>query len=124
MYRDLIGVKFTVHGRSIEEGFDCYGLAIEVLRRNGITLPDVFYDNLDTRKELHEELHASIPHQKIENPEKNCIIEIAVHGEPIHIGVYIGYGLVIHTTYKTGVIIEPLAHFRKRILGCYKVSSN
>ena len=124
MYEDLLGVKFKVHGRNKKEGFDCYGLAIEVLRRNGITLEDAFYDNLENRDELHEKLHASIPHIKIENPEINCIIEIAVHGEPLHVGVYIGGGMMIHTTHKTRVVIEPLAHYKHRILGYYKVSNS
>ena len=62
MYEDLLGTKFKVHGRSKEEGFDCYGLAIEVLRRNGIELKDAFYKDLDNREEVHEELHASISH--------------------------------------------------------------
>ena len=123
-YRDLLGVKFKVHGRSIEEGFDCYGLAIEVLRRNGITMPDVFYKDLESREVIHDELHSIIPHKRIEKPENYCIIEIAVKEEPIHIAVYIGGGMMIHTTYKTGVIIEPLVRYNKRILGYYKVSIN
>lgn len=124
MYRDLLGVKFKVHGRSIKEGFDCYGLAIEVLRRNGITLEDAFYDNLDTRPELHEKLHSLIPNERIDKPEICCIIEMSVHGEPLHVAVYIGDGMIIHTTKKTGVVIEPLVHYKYRILGYYKVSSN
>ena len=124
MYRDLLGVKFTVHGRSIQEGFDCYGLAIEVLRRNGIILKDAFYDTLDCRDKVHEKLHESIPNERIEKPENCCIIEIEVHGEPWHIGVYIGNGMMIHTTRKTRVVIEPLVHYKNRILGYYKVSNS
>ena len=123
-YRDLLGTKFKIHGRSKEEGFDCYGLAIEVLRRNGIILKDVFYDTLDTRVFLHKELHESIPNIRLEKPEICCIIEIAVYGEPIHIGVYIGNGMMIHTTSRTNVVIEPLAHYKNRILGYYKVSNS
>lgn len=55
-YRDLIGVPYKVHGRSIEDGLDCYGLAIEVLRRNGIRLDDVIYsdNDEDTKSRLYE----------------------------------------------------------------------
>lgn len=123
-YRDLLGVKFKVHGRSKEEGFDCYGLAIEVLRRNGITLEDAFYKNLDNRQSVHEELHSKISHIRIEKPENCCIIELSVGGEPLHVGVYIGNGMMIHTTRKTRVVIEPLAHYKNRILGYYKVCNS
>lgn len=123
-YRDLLGVKFKVHGRSKEEGFDCYGLAIEVLKRNGIELKDAFYKDLENRGDVHEELHASIPHLRIEKPEVCCIIELSVHGEPLHVGVYIGDGMMIHTTKKTRVVIEPLAHYKNRILGYYKVCNS
>lgn len=123
-YCDLIGTRFKIHGRNKDEGFDCYGLAIEVLRRNGIILKDAFYKDLDTRETIREELHAIIPHEKIENPQINCIIELAVHGEPLHIAVYIGNGMIIHTTHRTGVVLEPLARYKHQILGCYKVSNS
>ena len=123
-YTDLLGVKFKVHGRNKDEGFDCYGLAIEVLKRNSIYLKDVFYDNLKQRKEVHDNLHSIISSVRIENPKINCIIEIAVHGEPLHIGIYIGNGLMIHTTSKTNVVIEPIKRYKHLILGYYDVSNN
>ena len=109
MYEDLLGVKFKVHGRSKEEGFDCYGLAIEVLRRNGIKLEYAFYKDLDNRESVHEELHSKISHLRIEKPERCCIIELSVGGEPLHVGVYIGNGLV---------------RYKKRILGYYRVCNS
>lgn len=123
-YTDLLGTKFKVHGRSKEEGFDCYGLAIEVLRRNGIYLQDAFYEDLHNRKDIHEQLHKQITHVRIDKPKVNCIIELAVRGEPLHIGVYIGNGLFIHTTHTTRVVIEPLNKYVKKVLGYYEICSN
>ena len=122
-YSDLIGTRFKIHGRSKEEGFDCYGLAIEVLRRNGIKMVDVFYDTLDNRKEVHDIIHNIIPNQKIDKAEENCIIEIDVRGEPLHIGVYIRNGKFIHTTSRKNVVIEPLRLYKNKIVGYYKVNN-
>lgn len=38
---DLIGIPYKLHGRN-KEGYDCYGLAIEILKRMGYTLPDLY----------------------------------------------------------------------------------
>lgn len=122
--RDLIGCKFTVHGRTKEEGFDCYGLAIEVLRRNGIELPDVFYSDLSQSLQIERQLMASIQVTKIDNYEKNCIILITNNGEPTHIGIYIGEGMMIHSVRNIGVVLEPVKRWKPRIKGLYKVSNN
>lgn len=120
-YRDLIGIPFKTHGRNKEEGFDCYGLAIEILKRNGIILPDVFYDDLKNRESTYNILYNSIESQLLDREQINCIIVIKENNNPVHVGVYIGEGQFIHTTPKTGVIIEPLNRYKPRIQGYYKV---
>lgn len=120
--KDLLGCKFTAHGRNKEEGFDCYGLAIEVLKRAGITLKDVFYDDIKTAKK--NEIEAQIVSKKIDKPEEMCIIVIRVNHEPRHIGVYLGEGLFIHATENFGVTIERLSKYTCRIEGYYKVCNN
>jgi cell wall-associated NlpC family hydrolase len=122
MIRDLVGVKYRPHGRAIEEGLDCYGVALIVLDREGIRLPDI--SNYDTDKKdqsgIKEILEHGIPHEKIDKPEKNCIIELTVCGVPSHIGVYLGEGEFIHAT-KYGVAVEPLRRWEKRVKGYYRV---
>lgn len=120
-YTDLLGIKYKIHGRTKEEGFDCYGLAIEVLRRNEINLIDVFYRDLNNISEIKKSVIESIAHKTLVNPKKNCIIELSVLGEPCHIAVYIGNGYIIHATRNRGVIIEPLHRYSTRIRGIYKV---
>lgn len=119
-YRHLLGVKYTSNGRSIEEGFDCYGLAIEVLRENNIDLVDVFNPKVSTSDNMMYAVK-SIPHKTLSKPEENAIIELSVFGEPIHIAIYIGEGYIIHATTTKGVVIEPLHRFKTRIKGIYKV---
>jgi cell wall-associated NlpC family hydrolase len=122
MIRDLVGVKYKPHGRTKEEGLDCYGVALIVLEREGIHLPDVFYAGTDreTNYEIMRLLKQGIAHEKLNKPEKNCIIELTVYGMPSHIGVYLGDGEFIHAT-KYGVAVEPLRRWEKRVKGYYKV---
>ena len=121
-YTDLLGCKFAPKGRTKENGFDCYGLAIEVLKRNGIYLKDVFYD-FDKKEEQAEEIKTKLNISKIDKIQKLCIINIKVHGNPVHIAVYLGDGLIIHSVYNKGVIIEPLHLYQNRIEGYYKVTN-
>jgi hypothetical protein len=122
MIRDLVGIKYKPHGRTKAEGLDCYGVALIVLKREGLHLPDVFY--IDTgRKTSHELIQIlkhGIPHVKLEKPEKNCIVELTVCGMPSHIGVYLGGGEFIHAT-KYGVAVEPLRRWEKRVKGYYRI---
>jgi cell wall-associated NlpC family hydrolase len=122
MIRDLIGCKYKPHGRTIEEGLDCYGVALIVLEREGIHLPDVFYSDTEreTSREVMRILEQGIPHEKLDKPEKNCVIELNVLGEPSHIGVYLGDGEFIHST-KYGVAVEPLRRWEKRVKGYYRI---
>ena len=119
---DLIGCKYKVHGRSKEEGFDCLGIDIEVLHRNGIDIPDVDYDNPEQYEEVFVEMHSRVEYIKIDFPQKLCIIVFKVRGEPTHTGIYLGDGLFIHAT-KCGVKAEPLHRWVNRVEGYYKVGN-
>lgn len=120
-YNDLLGVKFTVHGRNKEDGFDCYGLAIEVLKRNGIVLKDVFYEKLENENEIRKNAFLNTKTKRIGYLKKNCIILLTVNGEPNHIAVYIGDGFIIHATKTNGVVIQPIHIWKKRIEGIYEI---
>jgi cell wall-associated NlpC family hydrolase len=122
MIRSLVGVKYKAHGRTIEDGLDCYGVAILYLKSQGISLPDIFEYDADKidKSDIKELLQCGIPHEKLDKPEKNCIIELTVCGMPSHIGVCLGDGEFIHAT-KYGVAVEPLWRWEKRIQGYYRV---
>jgi peptidoglycan endopeptidase LytF len=122
--RDLIGKPFKIHGRG-EGGFDCYGCAIEVLKREHIMLPDVFYDNIrqDNCNSLMRILENSIPHEKLGEPEKNCIIELTVCGIPSHIGVYLGNGEFVHCLQNAGIVVDKLHKWKNRVKGYYRVKN-
>ena len=120
----LIGCPYKVHGRSIEEGFDCYGVDIEVYKIHGMYLPDIDYDNPEQYEDVFEEMHGKVEYEKIDNPQILCIIVFRVRGESTHTGIYLGDGLFIHATKDKGVRAEPLHRWINRVEGYYKVSSS
>ena len=121
--RDLIGCKYKVHGRSKEEGFDCLGIDIEVLKRNGIEIPDVNYDSPEQYESVFVAEQSKVEYRKVERPCELAIIVFTVRGEPTHTGIYLGEGLFIHAT-KGGVRVEPLHRWEKRVEGYYVVCTD
>lgn len=123
--RDLIGTPYKVHGRSKEEGFDCYGVIIEMVKRDyGIELPDVDYKSLDEQEFIRNQIHTLACVEKIDNLQEKCIIELSIRGIPMHVGYYIGDGMFIHSRQRFGTIIEPVSRWKSRIMGVYKVKNS
>ena len=98
---DLLGVRFVSHGRSVSEGFDCYGLAIEVSRRLGHELTDLWY------KRACPETFAENAGKQIQRLSDsveetagqelgNLIVFSDGRGNMVHIGVIIEEGVFIH----------------------------
>lgn len=116
---DLIGVRYARNGRTKEQGFDCYGLAIEVERRLGYSLPDIEkareedYDFDECRKLCLSKVKA----RQIETPEKkgDVVLIKDLAGNLTHIGVYLGKGLVIHCDQRFGVHIDKIERLRSLI---------
>lgn len=121
---EFIGVKYTVHGRTIEEGLDCYGVIYLYYKElKGIILPDPFYESVSaTEKEkIGNLLMNGIPAEKINKPEKECLVSIVSGGKLAHIGIYLGNGMMLHSTQQTGVVIQNIDRYRNKIEGFYKV---
>jgi len=122
--KDLIGTPYMDHGRG-KSGMDCYGLVIEVLKRTGVNVPDLFYPDTsnETSKKVLKVLEEGIPNTELQKPEEGAVVEIFVNGEPSHAGVCLGDGTFIHSLKKIGVAIEPLSRYRHRIKGYYRVNN-
>lgn len=115
---DLIGVRYLNNGRSKYEGFDCYGLAIEVEKRFGHDLPD-----LDEIKKANRDIKTcekkclkQVKAVVIDYPKTEGDVLFMKDGTGVlnHIGVYLGDGKFIHCN-KYGVHVERVAYYKNMI---------
>ena len=116
---DLIGVRFKNHGRSKDEGFDCYGLAIEVSKRLGHELVDLWYERADpdTFSENVDDVYAQMAEMVEETDEQklgNLILFSDDMGRMVHIGVIIDEGLFIHADVSRVHITRLDGYFRTK----------
>lgn len=121
---DLIGVPFLPHGRS-KEGYDCYGCAIEVSRRFGHELPDVWYDRADGAtfdgkySDVLSRLGGSL--SRTGSFEEGNIILFSDRGRMVHIGVCLMGDDFIHCD-RYGVRVSKLSTYQWRKYEVYKWS--
>ena len=121
---DLIGVRFTSHGRSRAEGFDCYGLAIEISKRLGRNLEDIWYEKAspETFTENYESVFSKVA-DKVELTDDldfgNYIVFFDEKGNMVHIGVLLDDEVFIHADVG-GVRITRLEDYYRRNWKVYK----
>lgn len=90
---DLLGVRFATHGRSISEGFDCYGYLMALYKRHGRELPEVDgYKRADDDEfaEHYEEVLKSLRDkvEKVDVPQYSDIVVFSDDkGRMVHIGM-------------------------------------
>lgn len=121
---DLLGVRFKNHGRSVEEGFDCYGLAIEVSKRLGHTLIDLWYDHSDeeTFSNNVDDICNQMSDEVAETNEQtlgNLILFADEDGRMVHIGVILEEGRFIHAEHR-GVNVTYLDDYYRKKWKVYK----
>lgn len=122
---DLIGARFSVHGRSLKDGFDCYGLAIEVSRRYGHELPDLEYMKSDeyTMNTNYESVLTKLGDEIKKIPcedvsEGDLLLFQDAKGRSTHIGVCLGNGRFIHCDIG-GVRVSRIEYYGRKF-GAYR----
>lgn len=118
---DLIGVKYTEHGRSAETGFDCWGLLLEVERRMGKDIPDfdyIMHDDKfvdDNARRQIVEGHA----KKVSGLSEGVIILFEnAAGLKNHVGVYLEDGYFVHCN-GNGVHLDKIDTYNHLKKGYY-----
>lgn len=120
---DIIGVRYKFEGRTPKDGFDCYGLLLEVEKRFGHKLPDldsVHDRNYNFEKSLFE-CEDKVKVELTDNAEEAGDIIIMNDEDGIfnHCGVYLGNGQVIHCDLH-GVHIDRIGNLKSRIGRVYR----
>lgn len=122
---DLIGVRFLDHGRD-KRGFDCYGLAIEVSRRWGHELKDLWYERADsdTFADNAEDMIKAMS-DKVEGTDEQApgnLVIFLEFGRMVHIGVIIEEDMFIHCD-RYGVRIIRLSDYYRKVWKVYRWKS-
>ena len=105
---DLIGVPFVEFGRDVQNGLDCYGLAIEVEKRMGKQLKDVVLEKFD-REKVVKTLPVLNVH-KIKEIKEGAILEFyGKLDKRLHVAVALDKRTFIHATENQGVRISSLS---------------
>ena len=123
-------VPFVPQGRS-RDGLDCWGvvwLAYNEVR--GIDLPSYAdeYKTEDIRNfpHLEELINKYLPEwEETTNPTEGDVVLMRLRGRPIHVGLVIGDGMMLHIEEGIELCIERYgnAFWRNRIIGFYRYRS-
>lgn len=125
MMNDLVGIPFAPKGRDPKIGLDCWGLVIEVYRRQRIALPKHLIDPAE-----HAAVAAAIDGasrsgqwERVQQPEPFAVVVIRQHQSFVqHLGVCLGGGKFIHSRIHLGVGIDRLEDplYKHQIKGYYR----
>lgn len=124
-YDDLLGVPYLEGGRT-KAGLDCWGLILELFRRKGVVIPDVFTPR---NSDLAQALTAGDPDwlalmggwRKVGEPAQGRIVGF-LRPEGHHAGYLIEDRRVLHAVRGHGVIVTRLdrAPWGQSIVGFYE----
>lgn len=106
-YDDLLNVPYKPHGRSKEEGFDCYGIAVEMCRRAGTPLRDLYNIAELSTDSVSDYISGGVNIRRTDKPKIGGLAEFSRHGH-LHVGYIVERGKVIHATTDKGVRITPI----------------
>lgn len=116
-YLDLLGLPFERGARG-PKSFDCYGLAREMFRRDGVTIPD--FASPGTVEEIaaliasNEKRWKRVPARTLKS-----LVTFRVEGIGSHVGYVVAPDRFIHAFDNIGVTTERLTNGPLTPLGFY-----
>jgi cell wall-associated NlpC family hydrolase len=116
-YLDLLGIPFERGGRG-PATYDCYGLAREMFRRDGVTVPD--FQSPGTLEEIGSLIDDECKRwRRVEYGTLKSLVTFRVEGFGAHVGYIIAPDRFIHAFQPTGVTTERLTNGTFKPLGFY-----
>lgn len=114
-YASLLGTPYAKK--------DCYGIVREFYKLEfGKELKKYYEDGPKEGAEANNLIYSSVgDFRLVEDARFGDILLIKLMGVECHIAVYLGDGLMIHTTKTTGCVIERFAKWKKLVAGIYRV---
>ena len=118
-------VPFAEKGRS-PAGCDCWGLVYMIFKElRDIELPLYVedYANTEDAKELGRLIgKEKMAWAEVDRPQPFDVVVARLKGQPMHVGLYIGNGKMIHCMAGSGTSVEKLNSitWRDRIVGYYR----
>lgn len=115
---DLIGVPFKVRGRG-PDSFDCYGLVMEMSRRDGIVIPD--FGAHSDQGVVAALVGEALPQWEETKCDRGAVALFRIGRYVSHVGYMLDRYQMIHSWERSGgVLVEPIANWKLRLVGFYK----
>ncbi len=121
-YDDLIGISYKRHGRSKEEGFDCYWLCWFLRKRLGRPIPEKEFSAFKIVRSGQVEQFKS-QWSKLRKPKPYCIVHFMAGDLRTHVGLVLAdCKRFLEVDDKIGVHIEKLSAVwaRMKLAGYYE----
>lgn len=125
--KKYIGLKFKEHGRDAD-GVDCWGLAVMIYKDAfNIDLPSFStqYENTKSADQINDiVISESSKWIKINSGSEQIgdIILVRMRGVPMHVGLVLGDGYMVHSAHGIDTVIENYKRisWKDRVVGVYR----
>ena len=99
-----VGIDFADHGRTVDDGLDCWGLVCLVYEREfGIRLPSfaVVYKDTEDKPAISAMVTNETENDRWDKvpagqEQVGDVVVMRFHGQPVHVGIVIGDNRFLH----------------------------